>query len=155
MNILKPDSSGLQLQRNSTRTCIRSHCSTCIKPHPSRRWEREKQKRDEDKKPNRSDKRGKKESTHRPKSDWEKKFQNNHKALAGMPQAEIDEQKADKASCWHCQWNSHHTLQYFVKKTSKGTELATTVAAVSKKAKHQQPSEDSEDENDKPEPVSK
>jgi hypothetical protein len=37
-----------------------------------------------------------------------------------------------------------------VKKTSKGTELATTVAAVSKKTKCQWPSEDSEDEDDKP-----
>jgi hypothetical protein len=35
-------------------------------------------------------------------------------------------------------------------------ELATTVVAVSKKAKHQWPSEDSKDEDDKPnEPVSK
>jgi hypothetical protein len=43
-----------------------------------------------------------------------------------------------------------------VKKTSKGTELATTVAAVSKRTKHQQPSGDSEDEDDEPdEPVSK
>jgi hypothetical protein len=51
--------------------------------------EREKRKRDEDKKPNRgSDKRGKKEeSTHTPKNDREKKFQNNREALAGVPQA--------------------------------------------------------------------
>jgi hypothetical protein len=43
-----------------------------------------------------------------------------------------------------------------VKKTSKRTKLATTVAAVLKKTKHQQPSEDSEDEHDGPaKPVSK
>jgi hypothetical protein len=43
-----------------------------------------------------------------------------------------------------------------VKKTSKGTELATTVAAVSKRPKHQWPSEDSDNEDDEPtEPVSK
>jgi hypothetical protein len=54
--------------------------------------EREKRKRDEEKKSNsRSDKCGKKgESTCTPKSNWEKIFQNNHKALAGIPQAEID-----------------------------------------------------------------
>jgi predicted ATP-binding protein involved in virulence len=97
--------------------------------------EREKWKREEEKKSNRgSDKHGKKgESTHAPKSDREKKFQNNREALAGVPQAEIDQHKADKASCWHCGRSSHHTLECFAKKTSKGTELATTVAAVSKK----------------------
>jgi hypothetical protein len=31
INILRPDSSGLQLQRNNTETCMRSHYSTCIK----------------------------------------------------------------------------------------------------------------------------
>jgi hypothetical protein len=75
--------------------------------------------------------------------------------LAGVPQAEIDQHKADKASCWCCGYNSHHTLECFAKKTSKGTELATTVAAVMKKAKCQQPLEDSKDEEDEPKPVSK
>jgi hypothetical protein len=118
--------------------------------------EREKRKRDEEKKPNRSDKRGKKESTHTPKSDRERKFQNNREALAGVPQAEIDQHKVDGASCWHCGRSSHHTMECFAKKTSKGTELATTVAAVSKRTKRQRPSEDSEDEDDEPtEPVSK
>jgi hypothetical protein len=118
--------------------------------------EREKWKRDDDKKSNRSDKQGKKESTHTPRSDKERKFQNNREALAGVPQAEIDQHKADKASCWHCGRNSHHTLECFAKKTSKGTELATTVATVSKRTKRQRPSEDSEDEDDEPgEPVSK
>jgi hypothetical protein len=99
--------------------------------------EREKWKRDEEKKSNRgSDKHGKNgESTYTPKGDWEKMFQNNHKALAGVPQAEIDQHKTDKASCWHCGCSSHHTLECFAKKTSKGTELATTVAAVLKRAK--------------------
>jgi hypothetical protein len=47
-------------------------------------------------------------------------------------------------------------LECFAKKTSKGTELATTVAAVSKRTKCQQPSEDSEDEDNKTtEPVPK
>jgi hypothetical protein len=120
--------------------------------------EREKRKRDEDKKSNcGSDMHGKKEeSTHIPKGNQEKKFQNNREALAGVPQAEIDQHKADKASCWRCGCNSHHTLEYFAKKTSKGTELATTVAVVSKRTKCQQPSEDSEDEDDKTtEPASK
>jgi hypothetical protein len=101
--------------------------------------EREKRKRDEEKKSNRGwDKRGKKgESTRTPKGDQEKKFQNNREALAGVPQAEIDQHKADKASCWRCGRSSHHTLECFAKKTSKGTELATTVAAVSKKTKRQ------------------
>jgi hypothetical protein len=98
--------------------------------------EKEKRKQDDDKKSNRSDKRGKKESTHTPRSDKEKKFQNNRKALAGVPQVEIDQHKADKASCWHCGCNSHHTLECFAKKTSKGMELAPTVAAVSKRTKH-------------------
>jgi predicted ATP-binding protein involved in virulence len=63
--------------------------------------EREKRKQDEEKKSNhRSDKRGKKgESTRIPKSDQENKFQNNRKALASVPQAEIDQHKADQASC--------------------------------------------------------
>jgi hypothetical protein len=119
--------------------------------------EREKRKRDEEKKTTRgSDKRGKKESNHTPRSDREKKFQNNRDALAGVPQAEIDQHKADKASCWRCGRNSHHTLECFAKKTSKGTKLATTVATVSKRTKRQRPSEDSEDEDDEPtEPVSK
>jgi predicted ATP-binding protein involved in virulence len=120
--------------------------------------ERENRKRDNEKKSNRgSDRRGKKgESTHTAKSGQEKKFQNNREALAGVPQAEIDQHKADKASCWRCGRNSHHTLECFVQKTSKGTELATTVAAVSKRTKRQRPSEDSEDEDDEPtEPVSK
>jgi hypothetical protein len=46
-----------------------------------------------------SDKHRKKEPTHVPKGDKEKKFQNNHEALAGVPQTEIDQHKADKASC--------------------------------------------------------
>jgi hypothetical protein len=63
--------------------------------------EREKQKRDEEKKPNcRSDNHGKKrEQNCIPRSDWEKKFQNNHEVLASIPQAEIDQHKVDKASC--------------------------------------------------------
>jgi hypothetical protein len=106
---------------------------TSSEPKP----EREKQKRDEEKKLNyRLDKHGKKgESTYIPKGNWEKKFQNNCEALAGIPQAEIDQHKTDKASCWHCGHNSHHTLKYFAKKTSKGTELATIVVAVSKRTK--------------------
>jgi hypothetical protein len=52
--------------------------------------EKEKQKQEEEKKPNQSDKHRKKELTHIPRSDKEKKFQNNHKALASIPQAEID-----------------------------------------------------------------
>jgi hypothetical protein len=101
--------------------------------------EKEKRKRDEEKKPNRgSDNHGKRrESTHTPRSDQEKKFQNNGEALVSVPQAEIDQYKADKVSCWCCGRSSHHTLECFVKKTSKGTELATTVAAVLRKAKHE------------------
>jgi hydroxymethylpyrimidine pyrophosphatase-like HAD family hydrolase len=101
--------------------------------------EKEKQKRDEERKSthgqdNRSkDKR--REPNRAPRSDREKKFQSNREALAGVPQAEIDQHKADKASCWRCGRSSHHTLECFAKKTSKGTELATTVAAVSKKTK--------------------
>jgi hypothetical protein len=73
-----------------------------------------------------------------------------------MPQAEIDQHKADKASCWRCGRNSHHTLECFAKKTSKGTELVTMVAMVSKRTKRQRSSEDSEDEDDEPtEPVPK
>jgi predicted ATP-binding protein involved in virulence len=54
--------------------------------------EREKRKRDEEKKPNRGlDNRGKrKEPTRTPRSDREKKFQNNREALVGVPQTEID-----------------------------------------------------------------
>jgi hypothetical protein len=100
--------------------------------------EREKRKRDEEKKTNcRSDKHGKKEPTYTPKGDREKKFRNNHEVLAGVPQAEINQHKADKASWWHCGCISHHTLECFAKKTSKGTELTTTVAAVSKRTKRQ------------------
>jgi hypothetical protein len=47
-------------------------------------------------------------------------------------------------------------LECYAKKTSKGTKLATTVVAISKKAKHQRPSEDYEDEDDEStKPVSK
>jgi hypothetical protein len=65
------------------------------------RQEKEKRKRDEDKKSNHgSDNHGKRgELTHNPKSEKEKKFQSNREALAGVPQAEIDQHKADKASC--------------------------------------------------------
>jgi hypothetical protein len=106
---------------------------------PKQEREREKRKRDDEKKSTcGSDKRGKKgESTGTPKGDREKKFQNNREALAGVPQAEIDQHKADKASCWRCGRNSHHTLQCFAKKTSKGTELAPTVAMVAKRTKRQ------------------
>jgi predicted ATP-binding protein involved in virulence len=118
---------------------------------------REKRKRDEEKKADRrSDKSGKKESTRTPRTDREKKFQNKREALAGVPQAEIDQHKVDKASCWRCGRSSHHMLECFAKKTSKGTELATTVAAVSKRTKRQRPSEDSEGEDDESaEPVVK
>jgi hypothetical protein len=98
--------------------------------------EKEKWKWDEEKKPNQLDKHGKKESTHIPKGDREKKFPNNREALVGVPQAEIDQHKADKVSCWRCGRNSHHTLECFAKKTSKGTELTTMVAMVSKRAKY-------------------
>jgi hypothetical protein len=39
MNILRLDLSGSQLQKNSTRICMRSHYSICTKPHlnPSQR----------------------------------------------------------------------------------------------------------------------
>jgi predicted ATP-binding protein involved in virulence len=49
--------------------------------------EREKRKQDEDKKPNcRSDNCGKrKEMTYTPRSDQDKRFQNNHKVLVGVP----------------------------------------------------------------------
>jgi hypothetical protein len=47
-------------------------------------------------------------------------------------------------------------LECFTKKTSKGTELATPVAAILKKAKCQQSTEDSNDEDNGPtEPMSK
>jgi hypothetical protein len=113
--------------------------------------EKEKQKQDEEKKLScRADKhRNGGESTHTPKSNKEKKFQNNHEVLASVPQAEIDQHKADKASCWCCGCNSHHILECFTKKTSKGTELTTMVAAVSKRTKCQQPSKDSEDKDNK------
>jgi hypothetical protein len=54
--------------------------------------EREKQKQDEEKKPNcRLDNcRKRRELTHIPRNNWEKKFQNNRKALVSIPQAEID-----------------------------------------------------------------
>jgi hypothetical protein len=122
--------------------------------------EREKRKRDEERKPTRGQdncgKDKKREPTRALRSDQEKKFQNNPEALVGVPQAEIDQYKVDKASCWRCGHSSHHMLECFVKKTSKGTKLATIVAAVSKKAKRQRPSEDSENEDDESaEPVSK
>jgi hypothetical protein len=103
--------------------------------------EKEKRKRDEERQSTRrQDNRGKdkrREPNRAPRSDQEKKFQSNREALAGVPQAEIDQHKADKAACWRCGCSSHHTLECFAKKTSKGTELVTTVAAVSKKTKHQ------------------
>jgi predicted ATP-binding protein involved in virulence len=54
--------------------------------------EREKRKCDKEKKPNRgSDNHGKRrEPTHIPRSDQEKKFQNNREAVIGVPQTEID-----------------------------------------------------------------
>jgi hypothetical protein len=66
--------------------------------------EKEKRKRDEERKSTRGqDNRGKdkkREPNHTPRSDREKKFQNNREALARVPQSEIDQHKADKASCW-------------------------------------------------------
>jgi predicted ATP-binding protein involved in virulence len=63
--------------------------------------EREKQKQDDEKKLNcRSDNCGKKrEPTYTPRSDWEKKFQNNCEVLVSIPQAEIDQYNVDKVCC--------------------------------------------------------
>jgi hypothetical protein len=119
--------------RNIHKKPLLSMYQTSSKP----KQEKEKWKQDDDKKSNQSDKCGKKESTHTPQSDKEKKFHNNREALASISYAEIDQHKADKASCWCCGHNSYYTLDCFAKKTSKGTELATTVAAVSKRTKHQ------------------
>jgi hypothetical protein len=80
--------------------------------------EREKRNYDKEKKPNQLDKYGKKIQTHIPRSDWERKFQNNQEVLASIPQAEIDQHKVDKASCWCCRHSSHHMLECFAKKTS-------------------------------------
>jgi hypothetical protein len=101
--------------------------------------EREKRKPDKEKKPNHgSDNCGNgREPARTPRSAREKKFPNNREALVGVPQTEINQYKADKASCWNCGCSSHHMLECFAKKTSKGTELATIVAAVSKNTKCQ------------------
>jgi hypothetical protein len=56
---------------------------TSSEPKP----EKEKWKREEEKKSNQSDKHRRKESTNTPRSDKERKFQNNCEALAGVPQA--------------------------------------------------------------------
>jgi hypothetical protein len=104
-------------------------------------YQNDQSKQDKDKKKEYGDKRksrssearGKdREHTRTTKSDKERKFQNNRDALSGIPQNEIDQHKADKGRCGR---NSHHTLECFVKKTSKGTELATPVAAIRKKGK--------------------
>jgi hypothetical protein len=86
--------------RNMDEKLLLSMYQTSSEP----KQEREKRKRDKDGKLGRGlDKRGKKgEPNHAPKGNWEKKFQNNREALAGVPQFEIDQHKADKVSCWCC-----------------------------------------------------
>jgi hypothetical protein len=66
------------------------------------RQDKEKKRDHSNKKKNRrSETRGKdREWTRITKIDKERKFQNNRDALAGIPQNEIDQHKADKASCW-------------------------------------------------------
>jgi hypothetical protein len=89
-----------------------------------------------------------KERTRTTKSDKERKFQNIRDVLSGVPQDEIDQHKADRASSWRCGRNSHHTLECFAKKTSKGMELATPVAAIAKKGKCQRTEDESDEEEE-------
>jgi hypothetical protein len=122
------------------------------------RQDKEKKRDHSDKKKNRgSETRGKdRERTRTTKSDKDRKFQNNQDALSSVPQNEIDQHKADKASYWRCGRNSHHTLECFAKKTSKGTELATPIAALMKKGKQQRIEDESDEEDEqKVEPVTK
>lgn len=65
------------------------------------------------------------------KSDKVRALQNNCDTLSGIPQNAIHQHQTGRASCWHCRRNSHHTLECWVKKTSKGTELARPVMAPS------------------------
>jgi inner membrane protein involved in colicin E2 resistance len=64
--------------------------------------------------------------------------------------------KGDSPTRWRCGRNSHHILECIAKKTSKSTELATPVAAITKKGKRQR-TEDESDGEDKQnaEPVTK
>jgi hypothetical protein len=74
MNVSKPGLSSSQLPKNSTRICMRSHYSTCIKPPLNPNWRRtsgsERRKRNHTNQTNVE----KKESTHTPRSDKERKF---------------------------------------------------------------------------------
>jgi hypothetical protein len=97
-----------------------------------------------------------KERTCTTKSDKERKFQNNRDALSGVHQDEIDQHKADRASCWRCDRNCYYMLECFMKKTSKGTGLATAIAAITKKGKCQRTEyESDEEEEQNSEPVTK
>jgi hypothetical protein len=122
------------------------------------RQDKEKKRDQGDKKKNHaSEIRGKdREWTCTTKSDKDRKFQNNRDALAGVPQNEIDQHKADKASCSRYGMNSHHMLECFAKKTAKGMELATPVPALTKKGKSQSMEDESDEEDvQKAEPVTK
>jgi hypothetical protein len=63
-------------------------------------------------------------------------------------QNKIDQYKVDKASSWRCGRSSYYMLQCFIKKTSKGTELATPVAAITKKGKCQRTQDESDREDE-------
>jgi hypothetical protein len=127
--------------------------------HLLRIYQTNQPKQDKDKKKNYGDKRKNcsseargnekdKERTRTNKSDKERKFQNNHDAVSGIPQNKIDQHKADKASCWQCRRNSHHMLECFMDKTSKGTDLATPIAAITNKGKRQRTAEESDEEDE-------
>lgn len=67
----------------------------------------------------------------KPSSTKDTKWQSSKEALQGIDQADIDQRKRDKISCWRCGRDNHHTLECFARKDTKGKDLPTAPAKVS------------------------
>ena len=57
------------------------------------------------------------------KSDKPAVYASGREALQGVPQAEIDKHKKEKADCWRCGRSGHKMYDCYAKKTVGGTEL--------------------------------
>jgi hypothetical protein len=77
-------------------------------------------------------------------------------ALKGVPQAEIDKHKKDKADCWRCGRDGHKMYDCYAKKTTNGVELTEgasgpkKVASASKRKRNDDSDDESEKEAAKP-----
>lgn len=65
-----------------------------------------------------------------------KKWASIKEALAGISQGDIDKRKADKAQCWRCGRDNHHTLECFARRDTDGKELPVPAKTSSLKRKN-------------------